>query len=146
MRVAAKTETVSYLDVATRQLNRSIRLYLDEKDYLSSITLAGAAEEILGQLVVENGGTHELEHEITATLRFCDKDENDPKERKSVALLANYFKNRTKHYRKEGELIYLTDLSAAQLIDRAISNYWTLTQSGTEDMEQFKNEVLLGNT
>lgn len=146
MRVTAKLETLSYLEVATRQLNRSIRLYLDEKDYISSITLAGAAEEILGQLIIGGGGTHELDQEITATLRFCDKDESDPKERKSVAQLANYFKNRTKHYQKEGELIYQTDLSAAELIDRAISNYWALTQNETGDMEQFKNEVLLADT
>ena len=143
MKVTAELERISYVEVAERQLNRSIRLFLDEKDFVSSITLAGAAEEILGYLVELAGGTHQLDQEITATLQICGKDEKDPKERKSVAQLANYFKNRTKHYQEEGELLYLTDLSAAELIDRAISNYWALTQNETPEMERFKNDVLM---
>ncbi|MFM0742254.1 hypothetical protein PQQ51_33975, partial [Paraburkholderia xenovorans] len=37
------------LEVATLQLDMAIRLFL-ERDYVSSLTLAGAAEEILGKL------------------------------------------------------------------------------------------------
>ncbi len=37
--------------IALHQLNRAIELFLDEKDYICSITLSGAAEEILGRMV-----------------------------------------------------------------------------------------------
>ena len=40
--------TLTKLEVATRQLDAAIRLFLED-DYLSSLTLAGAAEEILGK-------------------------------------------------------------------------------------------------
>lgn len=39
--------TLTKLEVAVRQLDMALRLFL-EGDYLSSLTLAGAAEEILG--------------------------------------------------------------------------------------------------
>jgi hypothetical protein len=40
---------ITKLDVAVHQFNVAIRLFLDG-DYLASLTLAGAAEEILGKL------------------------------------------------------------------------------------------------
>lgn len=52
------------LEAAKHQLAVAIQLFLDE-DYLSSLTLAGAAEEILGKLsmragkpvAIDDGGT-----------------------------------------------------------------------------------------
>lgn len=41
--------TLTKLEVAVSQLSQAIRLFLEE-DYLSSLTLSGAAEEILGKL------------------------------------------------------------------------------------------------
>ena len=46
--------TLNKLEVATRQLDAAIRLFLED-DYLSSLTLAGAAEEILGRLSEQAG-------------------------------------------------------------------------------------------
>ncbi|CAN7782384.1 hypothetical protein LJR296_008107 [Cupriavidus necator] len=45
----AAPKVIKKLEVATVQLDAAIRLFL-ERDYLSSLTLAGAAEEILGKL------------------------------------------------------------------------------------------------
>ena len=47
--------------VALRQLETALRLYFEQEDYYSVITLAGAAEEILGNLLKENGSEHELD-------------------------------------------------------------------------------------
>lgn len=41
---------VTKIDAAVDQLDWSIRLFLDEQAYVPAITLAGAAEEILGRL------------------------------------------------------------------------------------------------
>ena len=51
MNIRGIEETLSNLDVAERQLERAIALFLDEEDYVSALTLAGAAEEILGKLL-----------------------------------------------------------------------------------------------
>ena len=40
---------VSKIDAAVHQLDWAIRLFLDSEAYIPAITLAGAAEEILGQ-------------------------------------------------------------------------------------------------
>ena len=45
---------ITKLEVAAHQLNVAIRLFL-ESDYLSSLTLAGAAEEILGKISKRTG-------------------------------------------------------------------------------------------
>ena len=41
---------IRYIDIATCQVERAVTLYLDSADYISAITLAGAAEEILGKM------------------------------------------------------------------------------------------------
>lgn len=42
-------------EVATHQLNAAIRLFLEHEDIICSTTLAGAAEEILGKILTNNG-------------------------------------------------------------------------------------------
>ncbi len=42
---------LSKIDAAVDQLDWAIRLFLDHKAYVPAITLAGAADEILGQAV-----------------------------------------------------------------------------------------------
>jgi hypothetical protein len=49
-----------------------------------------------------------------------------------------------KHLNDDGAMVISTDYFAADMIDRAISNYWTLKLSETLLMERFKEEVLLG--
>jgi len=48
-------------DAAIQQLETAIRLYHESNDPFSVITLAGAPEEILGQLVKTSGNTNSLE-------------------------------------------------------------------------------------
>ena len=44
-------QNLSKLDIALAQVERAIFLALDESDFISAVTLAGAAEEILGSLL-----------------------------------------------------------------------------------------------
>ena len=43
-------QTLTKLEIAELQLNQSIAFYLEGKDLISAVTLAGAAEEILGKM------------------------------------------------------------------------------------------------
>ncbi|HEY6528588.1 MAG TPA: hypothetical protein VIZ65_07825 [Cellvibrionaceae bacterium] len=45
---------VKKIDAALVQLDCAIRLFLDEEDYISAITLSGAAEEIIGEVLGSN--------------------------------------------------------------------------------------------
>lgn len=88
--------TLTKLEVATRQLDVAIRLFLED-DYLSSLTLAGAAEEILGRLS-EKAGLLVAVDQI-AEFHWDDMDASLPEsERKRILLgVLNGPRNSAKH-------------------------------------------------
>ena len=51
-------------EVASRQIDTAIDLFLDGKDYLSVVTLAGASEEIVGSLIARAGKKSMIYHLI----------------------------------------------------------------------------------
>lgn len=149
MKVQVITEELSFLEIAERQIDRAIILFIDDADFISTITLAGAAEEILGKMLNKEGMTHVLDELINGSLKFQDPDVDiqDPKTRKGIASIANYYKNKLKHFDEEASGVHFSsDCYAADLIDRAISNYWKLTESETKQMERFKIEIQYQNT
>ena len=150
MRLDEIEETLSNLEVAHRQIERAIVVFLDDKDYVSALTLAGAAEEILGKLLNNEGREHWLDSISKGALRalgFRKKEFETPealKARKEIANIANRYKNRLKHYNDDGTITLLVDVAAAEIIDRAISNYFDLTQRETGAMGRFKELVIWG--
>ncbi|MDB5966280.1 MAG: hypothetical protein JWQ72_2780 [Polaromonas sp.] len=151
MQVEEIEETLSNLEVAHRQIERAIAIFFDEKDYVSALTLAGAAEEILGKLLNKEGKKHWLDSISDGALRalgFQKKDLKTPEAaqaRKEIADIANRHKNMVKHYNNDGTITFLVDVAAAEMIDRAISNYFDLTKRETGAMGRFKELVIWGN-
>lgn len=147
MKVEVITETLSNLEIAERQLDRAISLFFSEKDYVSALTLAGAAEEILGKILNhEMNVPHALDEIIKGTLKLNKVPAGGSEEKeaiKAAANMANYFRNRVKHYNAEGQIHFSVDFYAADIIDRAIENYFAVTNYETPLMVRFKNEVLL---
>jgi hypothetical protein len=150
MRVDEIEETLSNLEIAHRQIERAIVLFLDDKDYVSALTLAGAAEEILGKLLNKEGKEHWLDSISKGALRamgFRKSELQTPealKGRKEISDIANRHKNMLKHYNSDGTITLLVDVAAAEMIDRAISNYFDLTQRETGAMGRFKELVIWG--
>jgi len=148
MKLDVVTETLSNLQIAERQLDRAIWLFFFEKDFVSALTLAGAAEEILGKLLkIEKKRSHALESLINGALILNGVPSghaDEAKSRKELSNMVNYFKNRLKHYNDEGSLTFSVDYYAAEVIDRASTNYFLYTGNETKLMEKFKIEVLLG--
>lgn len=74
--------TLSKLDIATAQLDTAMGLYLEGRDLISAITLAGAAEEILGKLA-EKAGTQSAFNEtldrLCAMHQAAWAEDPDPK-------------------------------------------------------------------
>jgi superfamily II DNA or RNA helicase len=151
MKLEGITEKLTNLEIAHRQLERSIELFLDRGDYISALTLAGAAEEILGKLLKKEGKSHWLD-EITSgalgLLGFEGAALESPEAKKAgkeIADIANYYKNRCKHFNDHDHITFTVDVKAAEMIDRAISNYWDLTQRETGAMGRFKDLILFQN-
>ncbi|WP_182167755.1 hypothetical protein [Rugamonas brunnea] len=108
------------LDAAVHQLVVAMRLFF-EGDYLSSLTLAGAAEEILGKLSIRAGLPVAVD--FITEYHYEDVDETIPEgQRKKVLLgILNRVRNQAKHANDEAETHVEFDATEAlQMIMRAL--------------------------
>jgi hypothetical protein len=134
------TMRLTKFEVAEKQLAKAIDLFCAHEP-LPAITLAGAAEEILGKLVKDGGGVTALEEEIKDRCDLYQTVFGHPVDSKVFADLMNNPRNELKH-RMSGNPIELNlDEEAVNLIQRAIDNFQKL-QPGTNAMvRQFENEA-----
>ena len=109
--------TISKIDAAVEQMDWAIKLFLDHQAYVPAITLAGAAEEIVGEVLAGKSVFSHLKE------KFC-AEHNLPERVVSQAYL-NRTKNWLKHWKdlKDDER---TDIEleeeAIQYIVRALTN------------------------
>ncbi len=127
--------------IAVAQLETALRLFEEGQDLFSVVTLAGAAEELLGKFITEFGGENSLESRKAAAVeiyRALFKEEAGAKE---FADRANRAKNALKHHDKGQPHTVTLDLreEAVDILDRAITNYWRLEQSLSPTMMAFAN-------
>jgi hypothetical protein len=131
--------------VSERQIDRAIQLFLDEADFYSSATLAGAAEEILGCLLREKGREPALDNMISTVLKLLTPAEIDEitdarkiGPRRGISRELNLYRNWLKHYQpSQFELAIDAKDAAAELIDRALLNFVHLTEGQTIQMRRF---------
>lgn len=83
-------------DIALKQLRAAAKLY-KEGDYISSITLAGAAEEILGRIAEKRTGSKSLENEILYLNGLGEFLGKGKIEKKKIINVINKTKNELKH-------------------------------------------------
>lgn len=111
---------LSKLEVAVVQLGQAIRLFL-EGDYLSSLTLAGAAEEILGKLSERAGMPVAVEQVVAFHWKDTDPDLPDAERRKVLLSVLNRARNAVKHANNPDEAGFdLEPDFALQMIMRAM--------------------------
>lgn len=110
--------TLSKIDAAADQLDWSIRLFLDQQAYVPAITLAGAAEEIVGETLGDESVFARVKSKLSSDL-------NVPESVVSQAHM-NKIRNWLKHWKnmKDEESICV-DLEgeAIQYITRALTNF-----------------------
>ena len=127
--------------VALRQLETSLHLYFEGEDYYSVITLAGAAEEVLGKLAEAAGYQNELSSEIDVTQKIFKARHGEELPEKVVATIANKPRNALKHWKPGDSKMIEFDAKeeATAMLDRAIGNFYVLTESMTQAMTRFYN-------
>lgn len=112
------TYTLSKIDAATDQLDCAIRLFLDSGAYVPAITLAGAAEEILGQALGDDSVFARIKKKLSVDLQVPEQIISQ--------VHMNRARNWLKHWSKlkDEETIEL-DLEgeAIQGIVRALTNF-----------------------
>ena len=96
MGVLGEVNWYSKVELAERQLDRAIILYLDEKDYVSAITLAGVAEEIFGKILNKDSQKNAIDDYIESFISADIDGELKDYEKWFVKEL-NYYRNNLKH-------------------------------------------------
>ena len=132
-------ETFEKEFVAVTQLERAIALFDGPRDFLSAITLAGAADEILGKLVAESGGDPSVASLARAASQIHELVHNQALAPRHFVDRANRARNALKHLdTSAGRLVQMdAEEEARDMIDRALSNYWVLRSTVTPAMAQF---------
>ena len=131
-------ETIlSAQEIAEEQLLTAINLWGDE-NYLSALTLAGAAEEILGKRLRRigiNSSFDLIKQDIlSAAKKLGDDDVNTEK---LISGLLNQTRNELKHYAGDESLSFDLRSDSTELIERAIANYCMLVEIVPEEFFSF---------
>jgi hypothetical protein len=113
--------------IAEHQLRTALRLW-QEQDYLSALTLAGAAEEILGKRLQKLGRTPSFDQLKALIVAIARPDgDTDPKLDAEVGNMLNHTRNQLKHYSGDDELCFDLRTDCQEMLGRAIGNFHTLT-------------------
>lgn len=128
--------------IALRQLETALRLFREADDLYAVITLAGAAEEILGKLVAKGGGDPSVTSLAQAAAAIHKHLFGEEAKTKDYVDRANRARNAVKHLDAGG---WLTEFDAREeavdMLNRAIDNHWLLKESLTSAMEAFKTHA-----
>ena len=124
------------LELAVHQLDRAIQILLDEKDAVCSITLAGAAEEILGDMVKLQGGTSAHQEIIDECVSLSKRTTGETTRASDFHEIFAYYRNELKHLR-QGSDISVNAECAYPIIEQAISNLDRLGESRSSQVNRF---------
>jgi hypothetical protein len=126
--------TITKIDAATEQMDWAIRLFIDHQAYLPAITLAGAAEEIVGAILKDRAALSQLAEKFVTDLGMSRADVTQQH--------LNKAKNWLKHWQdmKDEEALAI-DLKeeAIQYIVRALTNLATYDGSWPSEGPRFES-------
>ena len=134
----AKTYTKQ--EIAERQLDRAVILLLDEKDIISAITLAGAAEEILSRLLAKQHKTSALT-DIIDEYKSLEEYTDQKLEEGNFISTMNFFRNEMKHHNKGLDEMPIPAEAAYEIINRAAENVWRLTGKYSQQVQRFNSQI-----
>lgn len=121
---------ISKLGIAKRQLDAASDLNFSGGDYLAVITLAGAAEEILGKLLQRQG-----DRAMVDRLVDLDKELTGGRPFETIRKEVNGARNSLKHANDPNEdEVTVEPGEAIAMLGRAVVNYVWLTNSATPAM------------
>ena len=131
------TTIVAYkTDIAVKQLETAIKLFLERKDYICAITLAGASEEILGKLVERVDKKSAIKSLIESLKTIYSINISD---KELISKHLNFARNTLKHANvtDEDKVELDAQTEAISLILRAIDNLIRLDKSVSYNTPNF---------
>jgi hypothetical protein len=128
------------LEIAELQLLHAIDLYVAGEHLISVITLAGAAEEILGKLVERKGAKNALNETVVRLGNMFERVFKEPANLKEFVTLRTKARNELKHIGTEDSIELDLEQEAVNLLDRAIDNYKILKPGIVKKFREFERE------
>ena len=120
------------IEIAQRQIDTAIDLFLDDKDFVSALTLAGAGEEITGKLLDRKGWKNMLQ-KLHA---WYQEATGEKMEFTEFSRKTNLARNALKHANSpEEDEVEIQRWEAVQMIMRAMTNYKELVGSPSDKMK-----------
>ena len=128
------------IEIAKAHLHRAIVLLIEENDFINAITLAGAAEEVLGKLVLEANLIPAMEQLIDGLHNKLGGSIDKKKIRDDYL---NRAKNRLKHFDQGNEkaIDLEPENEAISMILRAVTNLFLVEGQITEHAQIFYNFI-----
>jgi hypothetical protein len=133
-------KTYTKQELAEIQLDRAIRIFLDEQDLISAITLAGAAEEILGELLELQGKTSALTDIVNECVHL-GKTIGSEWKTGTFKHMMNFFRNEMKHHDNGLDRMPIPVEAVHEIINRAAENLRRLTGSQPEQVQRFNSQI-----
>jgi len=129
------------IKLAEEQLDVALELFLSKRSLVSALTLAGAAEEILGQALKFRGKRTTLEFEHSAIEQVETFLRRQPFLWKDFINEKNRVRNAAKHMREQSEAEVIADLEdeALWMLVRACDNHKRLDLDSTSRIAEFDN-------
>ena len=132
------------LEVAISQLRLSIALFTEEREHISVITLAGAADEILGKLAAAASLTPALTRRAEGARQLYVSLWGDDPGDKVFKNLKNKTRNELKHPSSGAPLAIGLERECIRMLDRAVENYRLLhTRAATFIVQYERRRELL---
>jgi hypothetical protein len=118
-------QNIKKSQIAIIQLRKAIQLF-NSDDFISSLTLAGAANEIFGQLALRRQGYNTLDGDKWFWDGISEMYGKDKPSKEKIKQVNNRIKNSLKHHDKTEDDFVMADFEfeAQCQIDWAIRNYW----------------------
>jgi hypothetical protein len=134
-------QTYNRVDLATEQLDVALSLFLEKQSLVSALTLAGAAEEILGKALSHGGEKNSLDWKYEAVEPTHIMLHRKPLSKADFISVENRARNAAKHMGAANEPTVTLDLEDAAIwvIVRACDNFDRLNLPRTARMAQFEN-------
>jgi len=130
--------------IALAQAETALRLYFEDKEHFSVITLAGAAEEIFGKLLEAKGIENSFGSLKKAVAEMHQHLFMEGLADEAIATRANRARNQLKHLGTTHNVTLDAKQEAQDMLQRVIDNYWLLEARLTPAMERFQREALGG--
>ncbi|HEY2865357.1 MAG TPA: hypothetical protein VGK37_17190 [Casimicrobiaceae bacterium] len=128
--------TYQKVEIAQRQLDTAIRLFLEADDFFSVVTLAGAADEILGKELEHRGLTSTLSNMSEIGARVSAAFDNPPATAQEIRNRANHTRNHLKHHDDPNAATLTVDIrqEAIDMLARAFDNATMLDGPWSSEM------------